>query len=387
MGAGVKVCVTGATGYVAGHIVQRLLEKGYTVHATCRDPSNRKAVGHLQRMRNAPELLKLFPADLLKPGAFHEAVEGCTYVIHTASPYMIDCEPGQEEEGLIKPAVFGTENVLNAVNAAGTVQRVVITASTASVFTDAYERGKGHVFSEADWNVSATPTKFPYFYSKKRAEQRAYEMCKEAGGRWTLCSINPGAIWGPPLSSRLDGESINQCLDLMSGVMWPFAAEIAMGVVDVRDVARAHIAAMENPGAGGRYLINARSGFLLVDAMRVLRREHPKQWVPPMVGPRWGALFFSPILGLPRDLCAAMLGRCPIIDASKAAEDLGMTPESYILPESTISEMAAALMAKGMVPPFRMPIVPVVLASAILLPVFAALGLSLGLSAIGMLRR
>eukprot|EP00882_Tetradesmus_deserticola_P010225 GHRQ01010803.1.p1 GENE.GHRQ01010803.1~~GHRQ01010803.1.p1 ORF type:complete len:213 (+),score=59.76 GHRQ01010803.1:1387-2025(+) len=212
-------------------------------------------------------------------------------------------------------------------------------------------------------------------------------MCKEAGGRWTLCSINPGAIWGPPLSSRLDGESINQCLDLMSGVMWPFAAEIAMGVVDVRDVARAHIAAMENPGAGGRYLINARSGFLLVDAMRVLRREHPKQWVPPMVGPRWGALFFSPILGLPRDLCAAMLGRCPIIDASKAAEDLGMTPESYILPESTISEMAAALMAKGMVPPFRMPIVPVVLASAILLPVFAALGLSLGLSAVGLLRR
>jgi dihydroflavonol-4-reductase len=77
----------------------------------------------------------------------------------------------QEEEQLIKPAVFGTENVLNAVNAAGTVQRVVITASTASVFTDAFERGEGHVFTEADWNVSATPTKFPYFYSKKLAEQ------------------------------------------------------------------------------------------------------------------------------------------------------------------------------------------------------------------------
>jgi nucleoside-diphosphate-sugar epimerase len=67
--------------------------------------------------------------------------------------------------------VFGTENVINAVNAAGTVQRVVITASTASVFTDGFERGEGHVFTEADWNVSATPTKFPYFYSKKLAEQ------------------------------------------------------------------------------------------------------------------------------------------------------------------------------------------------------------------------
>jgi nucleoside-diphosphate-sugar epimerase len=77
----------------------------------------------------------------------------------------------QEEEELIKPAVLGTENVLNAVNAAGTVQCVVITASTASVFTDGFERGEGHVFTEADWNVSATPTKFPYFYSKKLAEQ------------------------------------------------------------------------------------------------------------------------------------------------------------------------------------------------------------------------
>jgi len=81
--------------------------------------------------------------------------------------------------------------------------------------------------------------------------QKAYQMCKEAGGQWSLCSINPGAIWGPPLSNRLDGESINQCIDLLSGMMWPFVADIACGFVDVRDVARAHIAAMENPSASG----------------------------------------------------------------------------------------------------------------------------------------
>jgi nucleoside-diphosphate-sugar epimerase len=208
-------------------------------------------------------------------------------------------------------------------------------------------------------------------------------MCKDAAGRWTLCSINPGAIWGPPLSNRLDGESINQCLDLMSGVMWPFVANLAMGMVDVRDVARAHIAAMENPGASGRYLINARSGCLLVDAMRVLRKEHPKQWVPMMQGPKFGAMLFAPMLGLPRDLCAAMLDRCPIIDASKAAQDLGMTAESYILPESTISEMAAALVAKGMVPSFRVPIIPMVIASTVVLLALVAVGLGLGLTALG----
>jgi dihydroflavonol-4-reductase len=77
----------------------------------------------------------------------------------------------QEEELLIKPAVQGTENVLSAVNATPSVERVVVTSSTAAVFTDATERGKGHVFTEQDWNISATPSRFPYFYSKKMAEQ------------------------------------------------------------------------------------------------------------------------------------------------------------------------------------------------------------------------
>lgn len=213
--------------------------------------------------------------------------------------------------------------------------------------------------------------------------QRAYQMCKEARGFWTLCSINPGAIWGPPLSNRLDGESINQCLDLMSGVMWPFAARIAMGMVDVRDVARAHVAAMENTQASGRYLINARSGCLLVDAVRVLRKKYPSYWVPFTVAPRIGVLIFAPMLGMPRDLCVAMLDRCPIIDASKAAKQLGMTADSYIKPEVTIEEMADALVSKGMVPAFRMPVVPAVVMSVIAVLVLLALGVLLLLTALG----
>jgi hypothetical protein len=91
---------------------------------------------------------------------------------------------------------------------------------------DPHERGKGHVFTEADFNVSATPTRFTYFYSKMRAEQRAYEMQQEAGNKWELCSICPGAIWGPPLGDRPDGESIKQIIDQLSGYQWPWAGKL-----------------------------------------------------------------------------------------------------------------------------------------------------------------
>lgn len=143
-----------------------------------------------------------------------DLVEACT--LKMPAPKH-DFVAGKEEEMMIKPAIFGTENVLNAVNASPSAKRVVLTASTASVWGDPHERGKGHVFTEADWNITAHPQRFPYFYSKTKAEERAYAMEKEAGGKWKLCSICPGAIWGPPTSSRTDGESVGQMIDLLSG--------------------------------------------------------------------------------------------------------------------------------------------------------------------------
>jgi nucleoside-diphosphate-sugar epimerase len=98
-----RVCVTGATGYLAGHIVQRLLEKGYTVHATCRNPHNEKSVAHLKSLPQAGKLLRLFKADLCVPGSFDDAVAGCTYVIHTASPYAIKQPPkGKVRQDLLQ---------------------------------------------------------------------------------------------------------------------------------------------------------------------------------------------------------------------------------------------------------------------------------------------
>lgn len=94
-----RVCVTGATGYLAGHIVQRLLAAGHTVHGTARQPSNSSTTKHLLAMPGAAERLKLFKADLLHPGAFGEAVAGCDVVIHTASPYQLEVPKGESSQG------------------------------------------------------------------------------------------------------------------------------------------------------------------------------------------------------------------------------------------------------------------------------------------------
>ena len=110
------VCVTGATGFIAGSIVQRLLASGHTVHATCRDPNKEASVAHLKQLAGADERLKLFRADLLTEGSFNEAVAGCSCVMHTASPFVTSVPKGKEREMLIEPALKGTENVIGEPN-------------------------------------------------------------------------------------------------------------------------------------------------------------------------------------------------------------------------------------------------------------------------------
>ncbi|WIA10241.1 hypothetical protein OEZ85_010441 [Tetradesmus obliquus] len=348
-----RICVTGATGYLAGHIIKRLLAAGHTVHGTARHPASSAGTAHLHQMEGA-DRLKLFKADLLAPGAFDEAVAGCDMVIHTASPYQLDVPKGKEEELMIRPAIFGTENVLAAVNKSPSVKRVVLTASTVSVWGDPHERGRGHVFSEADWNITATPTAFPYFYSKTAAEKRAYQMCEEARGRWQLCSINPGAIWGPPTGSRTDGESVGQMIDLLSGAFWPWSPPLGVGVVDVRDVALAHCLAAVIPSASGRYLLNSESTYVLPTAAKILSKAYPKRLLPVLKPPLLSLVVFGPMMGLPVNISRATFRKKPLVCVDKAAKELGMT--SYISLQQSVLDMARDMLAKGMVPAWKVPL-------------------------------
>lgn len=277
-----------------------------------------------------------------------------TSVVKYLTPYVVPCPvvpcAGKEEELMIKPAVFGTENVLNSVNRSPSVKTVILTASTVSVWSDPYERGRDHVFTENDWNITATAQTFPYFYSKTKAEQRAYEMQKEAGNRWRLCSMNPGAIWGPPTSDRKDGESVGQMLDLLSGALWPWAPPLGTAIVDVRDVAMAHCIAAVNPAASGRYLLNSESGTVMTTAAKILRKAYPKRWVPPLKPPLQPVLMFGPLAGLPRALTKATFRKRPQVSTEKAARDLGIT--QYIPVRQSVLDMAQDMLAKGMVPDF-----------------------------------
>lgn len=246
------VCVTGASGYIAAHIVLRLLEQGYSVRGTVRAPANSSRYDFLRELPGANERLELFEADLLEDGSFDRAVAGCRTVMHTASPYTINVR--DPEKDLLAPAVRGTSNVLEACDRADGIERVVLTSSVAAV-TD--EPDSSVVLTEKDWNTKSSLRRNPYHHSKTQAERFAWDYVKEKQPRFDLVAINPFMVTGPSIGPSLNTTNA-MFRDILNGV-YPAIFDLNWGFVDVRDVAAAHIAAMEKKTAEGRYLCAGES--------------------------------------------------------------------------------------------------------------------------------
>jgi len=242
-----SICVTGATGFIASHIVMLLLEKGYRVKGTVRNLSRLEKVPWLAELAAVNEKLDLFESDLLAKDSFNTAVEGCHTVIHTASPYVINVQDPEKE--LLQPAVIGTENILAACQRSGSVQRVVLTSSFAAV-TD--EPDSNIILSENDWNSSSSLKRNPYHYSKTMAERSAWDFIRKHHPSFDLVVINPFMVVGPSLTPSANTTNL-MIRDIMTGV-YPGILDLNWGFVDVRDVAAAHVLAMEKPEAEGRYL-------------------------------------------------------------------------------------------------------------------------------------
>ncbi len=295
------ILVTGANGYVASYLVQKLLDEGLTVHAAVRSPENDEKVGHLkQAAENASGKLLFFKTDLLKPDSYREAMEGCELVYHTASPFITDVKDPQKE--LIEPAVEGTASVLKTAKEVSSVKRVVLTSSCAAIYTDAIDtvNAPGGRITEEIWNNTASLDYQPYSLSKTLAEQKAWEIA-DSQEQWDLVTINPSLVLGPPLNPHhTTSESMNILTMMGDGTMKTGAPKLGIGLVDVREVAEAHYQAGFKPEAKGRYICSAHNTnfFEMAQALNpqfgseypLPKRAIPK-WLLMLVGPMVNPLF------------------------------------------------------------------------------------------------
>ncbi|CAL8464641.1 g4176 [Coccomyxa elongata] len=341
-----SVCVTGGTGYIAGAIIARLLAAGHTVHATVRDPNSQTKLQYLKSLPGAETRLHFFKADLENAASFLAPVKGCKYVLHTASPVVMNPPKGKEYETVIRPAVGGVENVLSAVDKTPSVQRVVMTSSVGAVAGDHWERGPNHNFTEEDWNQTATETFLPYHRSKVLAEQKAFEVC-EGQSRWSLVTILPSVVQGPP-PGNVKCEVVGFMRKLMNGGYYPWAPKSGAGYVDIDDVAAAHTLAMLTPKASGRYIVSAQS-MTLPQYIDRLKPEYGMYKLPFVPLPFWVIWIAITLMGskvFDKELLRCTVGKVPHFDTSKVKTDLGL---DFMDVRKTAQDMAASLLELGVV--------------------------------------
>ncbi len=336
------ICVTGASGFIASHIVRELLSRGYQVRGTVRNAENQEKYAYLYNLEGANSNLELVSANLLAPEGFKSAIEGCEYVIHTASPYALNVKDPQKD--LVDPAVNGTRNVLEAAINCQTIKRIVLTSSVAAI-TD--EPDENEVLTEKNWNEKSSLTRNAYYYSKTMAEKEAWRIVEEQKPNFDLVVINPFLVIGPSIIPGLN-TSNELFVDILSG-KYPGIMSLTWGIVDVRDVALAHILAMENPESSGRYLC-ANTTISMKKFVEFLRKEGydnfklPKLSMDSSIGNL--IVLLSSYLQ-PKgvgDYLRTHIGKTPNFDNNKIRRELGL---EFIPLEDSIRETIADLQRWG----------------------------------------
>ena len=317
------ICVTGASGFIASWVVRELLENGYAVRATVRGLTEGNKYEYLTSLPGATDRLELVQAELLTKGSYDKAVADCEYVMHTASPYVLDVNDSQQD--LLDPALKGTLNVLKACTKAGSVRKVVLTSSVAAIYGEPIS---GHVYTEEDWNETSSLTRNPYFYSKTMAERSAWDFIEQKNTNFEMVVINPTVVIGPSLVPSLNTS--NQILrDVLAGT-YPMIMSLSWGFVDVRDVAHSHILAMESEKAKGRYLCNSET-LSMSDVVNILREAGYNNYKLPkikMTGTIGNALVKILVITQPkgvRTFIRTHVGRSAKYDNSKIRQDFEMT--------------------------------------------------------------
>jgi len=282
------VCVTGASGFIALHLVGQLLEKGYTVVGTVRSLENEAKLVPLRELqaKYGEERLRLVGGvDCMKAETFEPAVSNCTGVFHTASPFHFKSQDPLKD--LVPPALEGTVGCMEACQKAGCVRRVIVTSSFASIFSPG-KKPWDHTYTSKDWNQVSCPDQsgaFPepvaphgYRYSKIVAEKAAWDFAAREDCAFDVACINPPMVIGFNFNKPASADDLNTSsatlLKILLGQQAPNPNSI--GWVDAADVAAAHIAAYEHPEAGGRrFLCAADEVPLWTEVAQWLKEMYP----------------------------------------------------------------------------------------------------------------
>jgi nucleoside-diphosphate-sugar epimerase len=329
------ILVTGGTGFIGSWIAKGLLEKGYLVKISVRDINQKEKYQHLLEIsKSTTGTLEIFQANLLQAGSFDEAAQGCESIVHTASPFILKVKNPEKE--LIDPAVKGTENILEAANKSGTVKKVVLTSSVGAIYGDKIDIQKKGLscFTEEHFNTSSSARHQPYEFSKVKAEKKAWEMV-EKQSQWQLIVMNPSFVMGPPLNLNTQSESLKVFNKYLSGDYKSGVPELHFGFVDVRDVAKAHIFAVENE-ANGRHILVERVTDLL--SFSNIIKEHggdtynlPKSFVP-----KWFLYVIGLFIGMSRKYINRSVGIPIQLDNTRSKKRLKL---KYTPLEKTVKDM------------------------------------------------
>lgn len=321
------VLVTGATGYVAGWLVKRLLEEGLTVHAAVRDPENKAKIAHLDELAEKSKgQIKYFKSDLLDDGSYAEAMDGCELVYHTASPFTSNFKDPLKD--LVEPAQLGTRNVLEQANKTPSVKRVVQTSSCAAIYGDNQDlqATPDGVFTEDIWNTTSSLQHQAYSYSKTMAEKEGWKIA-EGQDRWDLVVINPSLVMGPALNpEKVTSESFTILKQLGDGGMKSGVPKMGFGLVDVREVAEAHYQAGFRPEAKGRHIVSGHNTWFLEMAKALQPKFGEKYPIPKSELPKFMLWLIGPMVSktLSRKFISNNVGYAWKANNSKSKKELGI---------------------------------------------------------------
>ncbi len=320
------VFVTGATGFIAKHIVLNLLNAGYrvrgSVRALTRGDEVRAAVApHLKNATDLKERLDFMPLDLTRDAGWDTALQGCDALIHTASPFPI-AQP-KDQDTLIRPAVEGALRALKAAQAAG-IARVVMTSSEVAVRGTDLRPGRA-AYDEDDWTDVNRPGIHAYAKSKTLAERAAWDFARDQAPGMRLTTINPSFVLGPPLD-RHYGSSVGMIERLLRGKD-PMLPQVSIPIVDVRDVAEAHVRALERDASIGKRILVSDTSLWMTEMARAVKAAHPDRRMATRAAPdllmRVMALWDRQIASI-----VPVLGQELAISHDRAAEMLGIALHS-----------------------------------------------------------